>query len=178
MNVICVVFALVLLYVRGDTNPAKPKQHIRLLSALHTRKLTNPWHLLSGHDAPWASSTFYLHTFMLIIKYKRLKSFLRKAEENGFTSICVLKSQMSYHYMKSSIIMTVTKGTAKLGRRTAARCSPACHVPLGAEHSPYCTDKSGSLPRSLSLHHRRKSGITLKDHNNLGGSCYQFTCHK
>lgn len=53
---------------------------------------------------------------MLIIKYGRLKSFLRKAEENASVLICRLKTQMSQHYMKSSIILMVTKGTAKLGR--------------------------------------------------------------
>lgn len=152
------------------------KKYICFLSALHTRTLTNTWHLLSGSDVPWASCTFYLHTFMLIIKYKRLKSFLRKAEENGFTLICVLKTQMSQHYMKSSIIMTVTKGTAKLERWTAACHSPACQVLLGAKHSPQCTNKSISLPCFLSLHHRSKYCITLKNHNNLGVCGYQFIC--
>jgi len=54
--------------------------------------------------------------FMLIIKYERLKSFLRKAEENGFILICMLKTEMSQYYMKSNILMTVTKGTTKLER--------------------------------------------------------------
>lgn len=57
---------------------------------------------------------------MLIIKYKRLKSFLRKAEENGFTLICMLKTEMRQHSMKSSIIAMVTKA----GRWTLC-CSPA-----------------------------------------------------
>jgi len=57
---------------------------------------------------------FYLHTFTLIIKFKRLKSFLREAEENGFTLICMLKTQMSQHCMKSNIIVAVTKEAARL----------------------------------------------------------------
>ena len=77
---------------------------------------------------------------MLIIKYERLKSFLRKAEENGFILICMLKTEMSQYYMKSNILMTVTKGTTKLERWTAAHYPPACQVPLGAEQRPYCTN--------------------------------------
>lgn len=96
------------------------KKYICFLSALHARTLANTWHLLSGSDVPRASHTFYLHMLMLIIKYKRLKSFLRTAEENGFTLICMLKTEMRQHSMKSSIIATVTKA----GRWTAC-CSPA-----------------------------------------------------
>lgn len=175
MNAIYVVFTLLLFYVRGDTKPAKPKQNqeIHMLSFCLTRTRTNTWHLLSGSDVPRASCTFNLHTFMLIIKYERLKSFLRKAEENGFTLICVLEAQMSQHCMKSSIIVTVTKGTAKLERWTAARYSPACQSLWGQSTDP--TAQTGLSQCFVFFPcFSEASYITAKDHNGLGFCGYQF----
>lgn len=175
MNAIYVVFTLLLFYVRGDTKPAKPKQNqeIHMLSFCLTCTLTNTWHLLSGSDVPWASCTFYLHTFMLIIKYERLKSFLRKAEENGFTLICVIETQMSQHYMKNSIIMTVTKGTAKLKRWTAACYSPACQS-LWEQSTDPTAQTSLSQCFVFFPCISEASYITAKDHNGLGFCGYQF----
>lgn len=105
---------------QNQQSQSRIKKYICFLSALHARTLANTWHLLSGSDVLRASHTFYLHTLMLIIKYRRLKSFLRKAEENGFTLICMLKTEMRQHSMKNSIITMVTKA----GRR-AVCFSPA-----------------------------------------------------
>lgn len=91
---------------------------------------------------------------MLIINNEMLKSFVSKAEGNGFTLVCVVKTQMSQHSMKSSIPMAGTKGAARLERWTAAPCS-ACQVLWGQS-----TDPRAALLCFPSLHHPETAIIT------------------
>lgn len=137
---------------QNQQSQGRISEYICCLSAVHT--LPNTWHLLSGSHVPRASHTLYLCVFMLIIKYEMLKSFPSKAERNGFTLICMVKTQMSQHSMKSSIPVAVTKGAARLERRTAARCSPACQVLWGQS-----TDPTAALLCFLSLHHPKTTII-------------------
>lgn len=131
---------------QNQQSPGRISRYICCLSALHT--LPNTWHLLSGSHVPRASHTFYLRVFTLIIKCKMLKSFLSKAEGNGFIWICMVTTQMNQHSMKSSIPVAGTKGAARLERGTAARCSPACPVLWGQS-----TDPTAALLCFLSWHH-------------------------
>lgn len=68
---------------------------------------------------------------MLIIKYERLKSFLRKAEENGFTWICVLKTQMSQHYMKKQYYHDSNKGNCQAGKMDSSMLFSCLPGPFG-----------------------------------------------
>lgn len=64
---------------QNQQSQSRIEKYICLLSALHAGTLANTWHLLSDSDVPWPSRTFYLHTFILIIKYE-VKEF---SEEGG-----------------------------------------------------------------------------------------------